>query len=64
MSEFDLDDDPNAPSRNELALKRVEAAIRRRADCELFLLLDGICVEPNASKRMADLTALTKRLEK
>lgn len=63
MSDFDLDDDPNAPSATEIALKRVEAAIRKRGECELLLLLDGICLEPNPDKRMTDLAALTRRLE-
>lgn len=62
-SQFDLEDDPNAPSATEIALKRVEAAIRKRGDCALLLLLDGICLETNAKKRMSDLAALTRRLE-
>lgn len=63
MSEFDLDDDPNAPSATEAALKRVEAAIRRRGQCDLLLVLDGICLESDERKRMTDLAALTRRLE-
>jgi len=56
-------DDPNAPSATEIALKRVESAIRKRADCALLLSLDGICLETDPNKRMADLAALTKRLK-
>lgn len=63
MSDFDLEDDPNAPSATEMALKRVEVAIRKRGDCALLLLLDGICLEPNAAKRMTDLATLTNRLK-
>ena len=64
MNNFTLQDDPNGPSATESALKRVESAIRKRCDCELLLVLDGICLETNASKRLADLSILTRRLEK
>lgn len=63
MNKFDVEDDPNAFTPTELALKRVERAIRRRGDGVLLLLLDGISLEPSSEKRMRDLAALTKRLE-
>lgn len=63
MSEFDFQDDPNGLSATEMALKRVEVAIRKRGDCALLLQLDGICLEPNTTKRMADLATLTTRLK-
>ena len=63
MNDFDLQDDPNGLSATEMALKRVEIAIRKRGDCALLLQLDGICLEANPTKRMTDLATLTKRLK-
>lgn len=62
MSEFEDDDDPNAPSPTQVALKRVETAIRKRADCELILHLDGICMIADPKQRAIELKALTQRL--
>lgn len=62
MSEFD-EQDPNAPSKTQLALKRVESLIRKHADCELLLALDGICHLKDQKQIQIQLSALTRRLE-
>lgn len=63
MSDYKDDEDPNAPTRNQMALKRVETAIRKHADCDLMLALDGICLLTDPVQIREELGALTRRLE-
>lgn len=64
MSSYVEEDDPNAPSAMQVALKRVESAIRKRADSSLLLHLDHVCMLQDPQKRNAELTALIAKLQK
>lgn len=60
---IELDDDPNAASRNQVALKRVETAIRRYCDCNLLLTLDGISMLNDEALMKSEMLKLKKILE-
>ncbi len=60
---FEIDDDPNAASRNQVMLKRVEMAIRRYCDCNLVLALDGISMLEDEVKIKSEMLKLKKILE-
>lgn len=60
---IELDDDPNAASRNQVALKRVETAIRRYCDCSLLLEFDGIALMDDQVQVKAAMLKLKKILE-
>jgi hypothetical protein len=60
LSDFDID--PNAPTDNQVKLKRVEVAIRRRADVHLALFFDGIAFMEPAARREA-MIELRRKLE-
>jgi hypothetical protein len=62
MSQFDPDIDPNAPTANQVALKRVEAAIRKRADCGLLMQLDAICLLTDPVQIQQELARLTQKI--
>lgn len=57
-------DDPNAPTTTQCALKRIESAIRKRADSALLLDLDHICLISDTVKRSQELVALTQKLQR
>jgi len=61
-SDFDPDVNPNAPTANQVALKRVEAAIRKRADCELLMQLDSICLLTDPIQIQRELSRLTQKI--
>lgn len=58
-----IDDDPNAATRNQAALKRVEVAIRRHCDCNLLLSLDGIALLSDEAKIKSEMLRLKKAIE-
>lgn len=60
---IDLEDDPNEASRNQLALKRVETAIRRFCDCNLLLALDGIAMLGDEALMKSEMLKLKRILE-
>ena len=55
--------DPNAPSAMQMALKRVEIAIRRKGQCEYILALDRICLLKDEASRKQELMKLTRLLD-
>lgn len=63
LSLIEIDDDPNAASRNQVALKRVETAIRRYCDCNLVLMLDGIALMDDEAQMKREMLNLKKILE-
>lgn len=63
MNEFEQPEELNASTPTQVALKRVEVAIRRRVDPELLLDLDKICICTDAAERNRDLLTLTRRLQ-
>lgn len=63
MNEFEQQEDLNELTKTQVALKRVEVAIRRRVDPELLLDLDKICLSTDAEERNRDLLMLTRRLQ-
>ena len=63
MSLIDIDDDPNAASRNQVTLKQVETAIRRYCDPDLMLMFDGIALLDDENKKKQEMLKLKKILE-
>ena len=61
MSDEELD--PNAPTRNQEKLKRVEMQVRRRGDCELLMQLDELAMTPDRQVAIKGIHALIQRLE-
>ncbi|KVV07464.1 hypothetical protein [Burkholderia ubonensis] len=55
--------DPNAPTENQMRLKRVETAIRRRGSCYLLMQLDGITFIADRAQQMLALKNLKTELE-
>ncbi|MBN3729366.1 hypothetical protein [Burkholderia sp. Tr-20390] len=55
--------DPNAPTENQMRLKRVETAIRRRGSCHLLMQLDGITFIADRAQQMLALKNLKSELE-
>lgn len=63
MRTSDFDIDPNEPTENQVKLKRVEVAIRRRADCALTLFFDGIAFIGDPEERRRAMIELRQKLE-
>lgn len=63
MSDYTEQDDPNAPNAMQVSLKRVESAIRKRADYTLLLQLDHVCLLRDPQKRNAELSDLIVKLQ-
>lgn len=63
MQTSDFDIDPNDPTDNQIKLKRVEVAIRKRADCALLLLFDGIAFISDPAERRRAMIQLRQKLE-
>lgn len=63
MQTSDFDIDPNDPTDNQIKLKRVEVAIRKRADCALLLLFDGIAFISDPAERRQAMIQLRQKLE-
>lgn len=54
--------DPNAPTAIQMRFKRVETAIRRKANCDFILMFDGICLLTDANEQAKQLMDLTRKL--
>lgn len=63
MNDTELDIDPNAPTENQLKLKRAEVAIRRRGSAALLMRLDEITFVRERPLQMQALQKLKKDLE-
>jgi hypothetical protein len=63
MDKSDFDIDPNAPSDNQVKLKRVEVSIRRRADVHLLLFFDGIAFISDPVEKRRAMIELRQKLE-
>lgn len=59
----DIEGDPNAATRNQLMVKRAERAIRRYCDCNLLLMLDGICQLDDEAQVKSEMAKLSRILE-
>lgn len=64
MSSYVEEDDPNALTPMQVSLKRIETAIRKRADYSLLLHLDHVCMLQDPLRRNAELSALIAKLQK
>jgi hypothetical protein len=60
LNDFEID--PNNPTETQVKLKRVEVALRRRADCALVLMFDGIPFIPEADERRRAMIELRQKL--
>ncbi|WP_334043561.1 hypothetical protein [Burkholderia ambifaria] len=62
-SDEEYADDPNAPTENQMRLKRVEIAIRRRGSCHLLMQLDSIAFITDRPQQMHALKDLKSELQ-
>jgi len=63
MPTNDYDLDPNEATENQVKLKRVEMAIRRRGDSDLLMLFDGIAFISDLEARRRAMIELRQKLE-